>query len=128
MNHYTGTAKDFVDLIGLDAAVRLFDALGGTDYPFPKGASNNHDGAARFESLSDLVGLSAACELVRVYGGDTVYIPNCRYVRTRARNQLIVREFDAGVTLEELAKRHKISSRQVSMILKRTPTPENPEQ
>lgn len=128
MSRYTGTAKDFVDLIGLDAAVKLFDALGGTEYPFPKGANNNPDGAARFEALTNIVGLSAACALVRVYGGDAVYIPNCRYVRTRARNQLIVREFDAGVTLDELAKRHKISARQVSMILKRTPAPENPEQ
>lgn len=123
MNHFTGTAKDFVDLIGLEVAIRLFDAYGGTDYPFPKGANNNPDGAARFESLATLIGLGVACELVRVYGGETVYIPNCRYVHTRARNQKIVREFDAGVTLEELAKRHRISSRQVSMILKRTVTP-----
>lgn len=127
MSRYTGTAKDFVDLVGLDGATKLFDALGGTNFPFPKGAGNNPDGAARFDELERLVGLSVASELVRVYGGDTVYIPNCRYVRTRARNQQIVREFDAGVSLEELAKRHKISVRQVSKVLKITPAPENPE-
>lgn len=128
MSRYAGSAKDFVDLIGLEPAGRLFDAYGGTEYRFPKGANNNPDGAARFEALSELVGLSGACELVRMYGGDTVYIPNCRYIRCRARNEQIVREYDKGATVDELARRYKLSGRQVTIILKRTPTPENPEQ
>ncbi len=65
MERHTGNAKDFVDLIGLEAATALFDALGGTNFPFPLGINNNPEGAARFKQLEGIVGASAALELIK---------------------------------------------------------------
>lgn len=61
-----------------------------------------------FRRLADEIGLEAALELVRLHGGEGIYIPKVEKVTIQARNRAIRAEFD-GSNYRELAQRHKLS-------------------
>lgn len=61
-----------------------------------------------FRRLADEIGLAAALELVRLHGGEGIYIPKIEKVTRQARNRAIRAEFD-GSNYRELAQRHKLS-------------------
>lgn len=61
-----------------------------------------------FHKLAEEIGLDAALELVRLHGGEAIYIPKVEKVTRMARNRAIRAEFDGG-NYRELARRHKLS-------------------
>lgn len=113
------TAREIVRLIGLPHAIDLFRALGGVSFPAPQGENNNRLGALRFEMLSDCIGVNAAKVLCREFGGTVFYIPKCQQAQQNIRDRRILREFDNGSSIEELALKYRLTDRRVKGILKK---------
>lgn len=114
-------ARDLVRLVGADGALAMIRELGGVPFPVPKAPDNNRQGAARYARLVELVGGEGAGRLVREYGNDTLSIPTCRNARSRAKRRAMAAFYDAGATLEEVARAYGVTTRWVSMALKNVP-------
>ena len=67
-------------------------------------------------ALADIVGVPAVKEIVRVFGGSTLYIPMPEALLRRRRDRLIYEEFN-GCNHRELATRHNLSCRQIRNII-----------
>ena len=123
------SAIDLITLIGLTAAVRLIESLPGIKFPVPKGEDNNPEGAARFAMLVDVVGEPAARVLLKHFGGTDMYVPSCKKAMQRVRDRQIVADYDAGMSVFELAIKYRLSYRRIEVILKATDTtPAEPSQ
>ena len=68
------------------------------------------------QNLIDIMGLEAFIELIKQYGGSSLYIPNENSVLKPIRNRLIKQYFN-GHNYKELAKEFKISEMQVRNII-----------
>ncbi|MEX3688880.1 Mor transcription activator family protein [Paraburkholderia sp. BR14263] len=116
--------KVVIRLIGLPASVKLVEQLGGTT--FPVSLRRSRLGEIRYEALSEVVGTDAADALTKHFGGDTLYIPMCKVAlrellhrEIRSDFDSITREHSALHTVAELAKKYRISDRQIWRILKK---------
>lgn len=67
------------------------------------------------EKLAEVVGMDAAIKLCEAYGGETVYIPMMKTVKSRAVRDKIRREYD-GMNIVALAKKYNLSARRVRQI------------
>lgn len=121
-------ARELAEAVGLPAAVRLVEALGGTTYPIPKRETKR--GELRYAYLAGLVGADAADKLVRRYGGTELYVPRCADALRHARDTAICREYDrliadmsGNAAVQRLARAHSLSDRRIFGILKGTPAP-----
>lgn len=119
--------RDMTDRLGLPVVSYLVEKLGGTTIPVPMRATVT--GEARYRRLAEIIGNDIATALCREYAGVSLYIPNCRAAVMDARDAEIIAVRDelakSGVTereiVERLARRYKLSDRQVWRILKRIP-------
>ena len=68
------------------------------------------------QNLVDIMGIEAFIELIKQYGGSSLYIPNENSVLKPIRNRLIKKHFN-GHNYKELAKEFKISEMQVRNII-----------
>ena len=68
------------------------------------------------QNLIDIMGIEAFIELIKQYGGSSLYIPNENSVLKPIRNRLIKKHFN-GHNYKELAKEFKISEMQVRNIV-----------
>ena len=68
------------------------------------------------QNLIDIMGIEAFIELIKQYGGSSLYIPNENSVLKPIRNRLIKQYFN-GHNYKELAKEFKISEMQVRNII-----------
>ena len=71
------------------------------------------------QNLIDIMGIEAFIELIKQYGGSSLYIPNENSVLKPIRNRLIKQYFN-GHNYKELAKEFKISEMQVRNIIHNT--------
>jgi len=71
------------------------------------------------QGLVDIMGIEAFIELIKQYGGSSLYIPNENSVLKPIRNRLI-REYFNGNNYKQLAKEFKISEMQVRNIVHNT--------
>ena len=71
------------------------------------------------QGLVDIMGIEAFIELIKQYGGSSLYIPNENSVLKPIRNRLIKKHFN-GHNYKELAKEFKISEMQVRNIIHNT--------
>lgn len=113
------TARNLVRLLGWAKAEALIRELGGIPYPVPKGAKNNPAGAMRYERLAEIIGANGADIIVREYGDDILSIPNCKVAVARAKMRAMRARCDSGATLEEIALEFGVTTRWVSIVLKR---------
>jgi len=112
------TLLDMVAIIGVEASLQLVAHFGGSTLEIP--ADPFGRGKNAFANLECALGHDAAVKLCKAYAYERVYVPR-RAAELRAqRNQKIVREFNAGVSVPELTKRHHLSDRWVWRILKST--------
>lgn len=120
------SGQDLVELIGLDAAISLVNACGGSTFPVPHG--KNPDGAKRLVLLKNICGENSALKLSRRYGGTRLYIPNCKDTLRRIRNICMIREYterlDAGETantiVADMAPRYRLADRNIWDIVNKT--------
>ena len=68
------------------------------------------------QGLVDIMGIEAFINLIKEYGGSSLYIPNENSVLKPIRNRLIKKHFN-GNNYKELAKEFKISEMQVRNII-----------
>ena len=71
------------------------------------------------QGLVDIMGIEAFIELIKQYGGSSLYIPNENSVLKPIRNRLIKENFN-GNNYKQLAKEFKISEMQVRNIIHNT--------
>ena len=71
------------------------------------------------QGLVDIMGIEAFIELIKQYGGSSLYIPNENSVLKPIRNRLI-KEYFNGNNYKQLAKEFKISEMQVRNIIHNT--------
>lgn len=71
------------------------------------------------QGLVDIMGIEAFIELIKQYGGSSLYIPNENSVLKPIRNRLIRENFN-GHNYKKLAKEFKISEMQVRNIIHNT--------
>ena len=71
------------------------------------------------QGLVDIMGIEAFIELIKQYGGSSLYIPNENSVLKPIRNRLI-KEYFNGNNYKQLAKEFKISEMQVRNIVHNT--------
>lgn len=111
-------ARELVRLLGLAAATKLVQAFGGVTITVPKG--DGRLGVIRREHLIEVVGVHATDVLLAHYGGDKLWIPSCRQALIEARNLAIVRAYERGASVQELALQHQLTDRWIWDILKNT--------
>lgn len=111
-------ALELVRLIGLAAATKLVNALGGVSITVPKG--DGRLGTIRREHLIEIVGVHATEILMAHYGGDRLWVPSCRQAMLQVRNVHIVRQYERGKSVQELALENELTDRQIWNILKGT--------
>lgn len=71
------------------------------------------------QGLVDIMGIEAFIELIKQYGGSSLYIPNENSVLKPIRNRLI-KEYFNGNNYKQIAKEFKISEMQVRNIIHNT--------
>ena len=71
------------------------------------------------QNLIDIMGIEAFIQLIKQYGGSSLYIPSENSVLKPIRNRLIKKHFN-GHNYKELAKEFKISEMQVRNIIHNT--------
>ncbi|VXD04061.1 Mor transcription activator family protein [Pseudomonas sp. 9Ag] len=120
---------DIAEAIGLPAAQRLVDELGGTTWPVAKGVRRL--GIIRHEALKEVIGERAATIMAEQWGSVPLYIPKCEAAIRRLRDLEINRQYVQGVRegvsantlVAELARSYKLSDRRIWEILKQ-PSPD----
>ena len=120
---------DIAQVIGLPAALRLVQELGGTTWEFAKGSNRN--GQIRVAALADILGEETAQKLTQHLGGEKIYIPQCTTALRRLRDLKIHQQFEQGVRegvsantlVAELARAFRLSDRRVWVILKQAIQP-----
>lgn len=113
------TARELVDVIGIDATIDLVKMFGGDDLKIPEVVNGT---SRMWEILVETVGPVAAEKLVHRYAGTPLYIPTCRIALITVRDRAIIQRFDAGEDFDKLRREHKITRRHLYRILKK-PTP-----
>ncbi|GAB4209909.1 MAG: hypothetical protein Fur0019_17270 [Tibeticola sp.] len=98
-------------LIGREALATLISTCGGLAVPIPK----------RPPLKGPLLDLPEHAQqaLAWRYGGTTVYVPKCDGSARAARDAAIRAAYDAGESVQSLARRHRLSERWVWEILGR---------
>ncbi len=90
-----GTVQDIVDVIGLPATEQLVKAIGGARFKFGKGKEDT----PRLHILFSAIGEAKTYELLKVYGGEELYVPRCENALRELRNERFRNEF---ITLTEV--------------------------
>lgn len=98
-------------LIGREALATLVSVAGGLSLYIPKRPPL--DGP-----LAELP-MPAQEALASYAGGDVLYIPKCDGATRAARDAAIVAAYDAGVSVQELARRYRLTERWVYEIIGR---------
>jgi len=110
------TARELVEVIGIDATIDLVKMFGGDDLKIPEVVNGT---SRMWEILVETVGPAAAEKLVRRYAGTPIYIPTCRIALISHRDRSIIERFDAGEDFDKLRREHKITRRHLYRILKK---------
>lgn len=110
------TARELVEVIGLDATIDLVKMFGGDEITVP----GLVDGEARmWDLLVECIGREAAVKLVQRYRENRIYVPMCQAALRMLRNQEIISAYDAGEPFDAIRRRHKISRSYLFRLLKR---------
>lgn len=107
---------DIVHAIGIKSAMDLVQAVGGARFKIGKGRRKTE----RLEILFSAIGEAKTYELLRMFGGEDLYIPRCEEALRELRNEQFRREFldlieRQGVgklmAMSKLCPKYKISER-----------------
>lgn len=110
------TARELVEVIGIDATIDLVKMFGGDDLKIPEVVNGT---SRMWEILVETVGPDSAAKLVKRYAGTPIYIPTCRIALIAHRDRSIIQRFDAGEDFDKLRREHKITRRHLYRILKK---------
>jgi len=97
-------------VIGREGALRLVHACGGTRIFVPRQLRVQH-------KLVTWLGFEQANRLSRHFGGETLTVVRAAELLRRTRNREIVRRYDSGVGVRQLARENALTERQIYAIL-----------
>ncbi|MCB6182334.1 DNA transposition protein [Leeia sp. TBRC 13508] len=116
-------AQLLVRLIGVQKTLLLVERYGGQTFPISK--NKTFAGNIRYQAIAEEVGILAADILTKHFGGEALYIPNCKDAIRETRNRMIRTEFDkhsneigVNATVANLATSFGLSDRMIWRILK----------
>lgn len=116
-------AQLLVRLIGVQKTLQLVERYGGQTFPISK--NKTFAGNIRYQAIAEEVGIPAADILTKHFGGESLYIPNCKDAIRETRNRMIRAEFDkhsneigVNATVANLATSFGLSDRMIWRILK----------
>lgn len=115
--------QKYADVIGGEAAIRMFEYFRGANVVIPKHPATHKKGnsnAFRRTILVKVIGLKCALRLSEVHGGEVFYSPNRTKLETKtldARNKKIIQMYDDGASPREIADRFNLSHRHIWSIL-----------
>lgn len=112
--------REVVDLIGLQATLKLVEHLGGIVLYVPAELTADH-------RIAKAIGMRAATLLWERYQADTIEVPRCHEALRLARNAEIRARRDAGATVEQLALDYGLTMRAVWYILADEDLPASPQ-
>lgn len=115
------SAAEIVDVVGVEAALRLVEAWGGVRLYVPQQMPKDH-------LLVSTLGREEADELAARYGGESIQVPRCLHALRAVRNTRMRRERARGDSPALLALRYRLTERQVYSILANTAEPEDERQ
>lgn len=112
------SVREMVAHIGLPATMTIVRVYGGTVLRVPTGAVAD---GQRLLELTELLGTPVTCDLIAAYGGERISIPRCAQALRDIRDRRIIAAYDAGQSVNSLAREHTLTDRQIRTILKRCP-------
>lgn len=110
------TARELVEVMGLDATIDLVKTFGGDDLKIPEVVNGT---ARMWDILVETVGPHAAEKLVKRCGGTVIYVPKCQAALLSHRDREIIRRYDAGTPFDTLRREHKLTRRHLYRVLKK---------
>jgi hypothetical protein len=112
----TPFAREVADVIGLEAALQLCRHFGGTRiYVARSGVGQG------FERAASVAGKGAALALAARMGSRHLEFPTLHRLALAVRNRVLLAEFDAGVTKDELVDRYRMTRRHVTKLVSGRP-------
>ena len=104
-------AQTLADLIGLDAALRVCEAVGGLRFSVPLTMPAKHPIRIR---LADIVGEAAADKIAEYYAGGEFEPPKCEaWFKAKVRNAVILQ---GGKPINQIAADARLTRRRVFQI------------
>lgn len=118
-------AADIVRLIGINQAMKLFKAFGGSTFPIGKGI--RYLGGPRAKALQAILKDEEIKRLMDYFQGDIIYLPRCDRLLREIRNRKFIREFaemrqqgtSALMAMTHLCPKHGFSDRYGWLLLKK---------
>lgn len=112
-----GTARELVEVIGLDSTIDLVKTFAGDDLKIPEVVNGT---ARMWAILVETAGPAAAAKLVERYAGTILYVPKCQAALTLYRDREIHRRFDAGEPFDALRREFNFTRRHLYRVLKKS--------
>jgi Mor family transcriptional regulator len=107
-----GCIVEMIDVIGLEAALKLVKTHGGTHVWVPAQARGDH-------WLAEMIGLESLKKLCAYYGYTQIHIPRCVALLRAIKDKSISDGFAAGMTNKDLARAHGTTERTIRRIRSR---------
>ncbi|GAB0055728.1 hypothetical protein SIID45300_00023 [Candidatus Magnetaquicoccaceae bacterium FCR-1] len=105
-----GSLEEIAEVIGREGALQLVHACGGTRIFVPRKLRVQH-------KLVTLLGFEQARKLSSHFGGETLTVVRAAELLRRRRNREIIRRYDAGDGVRQLARENALTERQIYAIL-----------
>ncbi|MBF0270880.1 MAG: hypothetical protein HQL98_02230 [Magnetococcales bacterium] len=105
-----GSLEEIAEVIGREGALQLVNACGGTRIFVPRKLRVQH-------KLVTMLGFEQARRLSHHFGGETLTVVRAAELLRRTRNREIVRRYDAGTGVRQLARDNALTERQIYAIL-----------
>ena len=110
-----------VDVIGLKSTYHLIEAFAGQTFVMPK--YPRAAGRQRFSDVARAIGIDAAFQMSKHFGGERLFIPRMAVLLRKLRSREIIRDFDAalkvmgaGAAANQLATKYEPTYRQIEVI------------
>lgn len=115
--HLPPVAQEILKLIGADSLIRLVNVWGGIHIDFPRHA--RHISASKVvQQLGDEIGEANALRLASHFSGVRLHVPKCDKAARQVRDDEIRACMDKGEPAHSLARRFKLTERQIWNIAK----------
>jgi hypothetical protein len=109
----TPMAREFADVIGVEATLLLCEHYGGISMRCPSSKGELGNNWAR------LIGVDACNKFIRAYRGECISIPKLKARELKMRDEQIRKERSGGMSLINLARLHGLTTRQIINITQR---------
>jgi Mor family transcriptional regulator len=78
--------------------------------------------------IAEVAGLEAAVRLARAFRGSFLYVPGLSEVARKARDQMIKRDYDSGLSVRRISAKYDLSERWIWKILNSSSAKELPQE